>query len=66
MARPIKRVPPRTTTLTQEFYGGCRGVWVLLDDQVDQAPLLGLFRVHEESRSIARSTSSSGREVCFV
>src|ERR1700687_4092173 len=51
IARPIKRVPPRTMTLNAGVClrpsGDCY-VRILLHDQVDQAPLLGLFGVHEE------------------
>src|ERR1700682_3432944 len=49
MARPINRVPPKTTTFNRRLSnGGAHRVGVLVDDQVDQAPLLGLFGVHEE------------------
>src|SRR5438093_8258670 len=61
-ARPMNRVPPRTTTFRRRpsafALGGAwrglavclaaRGVWVALDDEVDQAPVLRLFRSHEE------------------
>src|SRR6202521_722394 len=51
MARPMNRVPPSTITLTRGFLLSGREhccVRVLVHDQVDQAPLLGLFGVHEE------------------
>src|ERR1051325_7574749 len=60
-ARPMNRVPPRTTTLKGLLSGlalgragrrlavrlAALGVGVALDDEVDQAPVLGLLGSHE-------------------
>src|SRR4051812_48017784 len=61
-ARPMNRVPPRTTTFRRRPSGpALGGAWrglavrlathrvrVALDDEVDQAPILRLLRGHEE------------------